>query len=69
MDKNCYCRTWICWSASAHAFSSKYEVIGFDINQTRVDELKGGFDKTLELSQEQMREAIDNRNGVYHIFK
>jgi len=44
----------------AHAFSEKYEVIGLDINQERIDELKNGFDRTLELSEVQMKEAIKN---------
>ena len=37
----------------AHAFSEKYEVIGFDINQSRIDELNKGYDRTLELSDTQ----------------
>ena len=44
----------------AHAFSSKYQVVGLDINQERIEELKSGFDRTLELSKEQVKEAIDN---------
>ena len=32
----------------AHAFSEKYEVIGFDINKARIEELNSGFDRTLE---------------------
>ena len=44
----------------AHAFSEKYEVVGFDINQARIDELSSGFDRTLELSKEQVKEAVKN---------
>jgi len=33
----------------AHAFSSKYKVVGFDIAQWRIDELRNGHDRTLEL--------------------
>ena len=44
----------------AAAFSEKYEVVGFDVNAKRIEELKGGFDRTLELSSEQMKKAIDN---------
>jgi len=44
----------------AHAFSEKYEVVGFDIAQWRIDELKSGHDRTLELSDEQVKEAISN---------
>ena len=44
----------------AHAFSSKYKVVGFDIAQWRIDELMNGFDRTLELSKPQVQEALDN---------
>ena len=44
----------------AHAFSEKYEVVGFDINKARIDELNSGFDRTLELDENQMKEAIKN---------
>jgi len=44
----------------AHAFSNKYKVVGFDIAQWRIDELSNGHDRTLELSDEQVKEAIEN---------
>ncbi|MGJ0378068.1 nucleotide sugar dehydrogenase [Aliarcobacter cryaerophilus] len=44
----------------AHAFSSKYPVVGFDISKWRIDELSSGYDRTLELSSEQVNEAIKN---------
>lgn len=44
----------------AHAFSEKYEVVGIDIYKERIEELKSGYDRTLELSNEQMQEAINN---------
>ncbi|WP_353661508.1 nucleotide sugar dehydrogenase [Hydrogenimonas sp. SS33] len=44
----------------AHAFSFKYPVVGFDIARRRVEELRQGYDRTLELSWEQVREAIGN---------
>jgi UDP-N-acetyl-D-galactosamine dehydrogenase len=44
----------------AHAFSFKYKVVGFDIAQWRIDELRRGVDRTLELSEEQVKEAITN---------
>ena len=43
----------------AHAFAEKYEVIGFDINQSRINELLGGHDRTLELSDAQLLEIKD----------
>ena len=44
----------------AHAFSFKYEVVGLDIYQSRIDELNRAHDKTLELNEEQLQEALDN---------
>ena len=44
----------------AHAFSYKYKVIGFDIAQSRIDELRNGHDRTLELNEEQVKKAIAN---------
>mgnify|MGYP003616527604 FL=1 len=44
----------------AHAFSKKYQVVGFDINKPRVDELKNGYDRTLELTDDEVKESITN---------
>ena len=44
----------------AHAFSKKYEVVGYDIVQSRVDELNKGYDRTLELDNKQLNNAISN---------
>ncbi|MCT7614586.1 Vi polysaccharide biosynthesis UDP-N-acetylglucosamine C-6 dehydrogenase TviB [Aliarcobacter butzleri] len=44
----------------AHAFSAKYEVVGFDISKWRIDELSSGYDRTLELTENQVKEAIKN---------
>lgn len=38
-------------------FSKKFEVVGFDINEARVNELKGGTDSTLEVSEKELAEA------------
>ncbi|WP_072682422.1 nucleotide sugar dehydrogenase [Arcobacter sp. LA11] len=44
----------------AHAFAKKNkEVVGFDINKVRVEELKNGFDRTLELDENQLNEVKD----------
>ena len=48
----------------ARLFSTKYETIGFDMNQKRVDALMAGHDSTLEVSDELLQEAI-----VKHGFK
>jgi len=44
----------------AHAFSEKYPVTGFDIAKWRVDELNNGTDRTLELSDTQVKESLQN---------
>lgn len=44
----------------AHAFSGKYNVVGLDIYQERIDELSSAYDRTLELNESQLQEAIDN---------
>lgn len=38
-------------------FAKKLPVLGFDINQIRVDELRSGKDATLEISEEELSEA------------
>ncbi len=44
----------------AAEFARKYDVTGLDIYQERIDELKQAKDRTLELSTEQLQEALDN---------
>jgi len=44
----------------AHAFSFYYDVVGFDIDDNRVRELSFGCDKTLELTDKQVIESINN---------
>ena len=44
----------------ARLFSTKYETIGFDMNQARVDALMAGHDATLEVSDELLQGAIKN---------
>lgn len=44
----------------AHAFAKNYNnVIGYDINQSRIDELNTGNDRTKELSESQLAEIKD----------
>jgi UDP-N-acetyl-D-galactosamine dehydrogenase len=38
-------------------FGKKYDVIGFDINQSRIDELKSGNDSTLEVTSDDLASA------------
>lgn len=54
----------------AVAFAKKYFVVGFDINQKRIDALRNGMDITLEVDNNQLlevlRQSIDsNSNGLF----
>ena len=53
----------------AHAFSEQYAVVGFDIAQWRIDELNSGLDRTLELSEEQVKEALANNMKFTNILE
>lgn len=48
----------------ARLFSTKYQTIGFDMNQKRVDALMAGHDATLEVSDELLVDAINNHGFV-----
>lgn len=39
-------------------FGKKVPVVGFDIYQKRIDELKNGQDHTLEVSPEELKQAV-----------
>ena len=56
----------------AAAFAEKYPVVGFDINQGRVNELKSGHDHTLELADDELKavlvEGLDSGNGLLPSF-
>ncbi len=41
----------------AAEFAKRRDVVGFDINATRVEALKQGTDTTLEVSNEELKEA------------
>lgn len=44
----------------ARLFSTKYETIGFDLDQSRVDAINCGQDVTLEISNDLLRTALEN---------
>lgn len=48
----------------AAAFAKKFRVLGFDINSTRIEQLRGGKDLTLELSDEELQNALAKNDGV-----
>ncbi|MES2800141.1 MAG: nucleotide sugar dehydrogenase [Bacteroidota bacterium] len=42
----------------ARLFATKFKVVGFDINDARIAELKSGHDSTLEVSDEMLKEVL-----------
>lgn len=53
----------------ARLFATKYSVVGFDINQKRIDELRAGKDLTLELEDEVLQAVMkisnNDQKGLY----
>ena len=48
----------------ARLFATKYPVLGFDINQIRIDELNQGNDSTLEVEDEVLKEVLTKTNPL-----
>ena len=49
-------------------FSKKYQVVGFDINNLRIEQLKNGIDKTNEATSEDIQKALNKDsigNGLF----
>jgi len=53
----------------ARLFATKYPVVGFDINQTRIQELRSGTDSTLEVEDEILQAVIVNNNPVAEVLE
>jgi len=51
----------------AVAFSKKFEVTGFDINQERIQQLKNGHDHTLEIEDHLLSSESNNLNYSFNI--
>jgi UDP-N-acetyl-D-glucosamine/UDP-N-acetyl-D-galactosamine dehydrogenase len=53
----------------ARLFATKYNVVGFDINQNRIQELNNGVDVTLEVDTETLKNVLkqndSDQNGLY----
>jgi len=53
----------------ARLFATKYPVVGFDINQNRINELNSGIDSTLEIDEVTLRGVlttnISSENGLF----
>lgn len=48
----------------ARLFATKYPVLGFDINQKRIDELRSGIDSTLEVEDEILQAVLVKENPL-----
>ena len=48
----------------ARLFATKYSVVGFDINQSRVKELNSGIDSTLEVADELLKKVLVNNGSA-----
>ena len=53
----------------ARLFATQYAVVGFDINQSRIDALKEGVDSTLELDSDILKQVLVEKStdakGLY----
>ena len=49
----------------ARLFATKYAVVGFDINQARVDELMTGHDTTLEVEDDILQKVLVSTNPTH----
>ena len=48
----------------ARLFATKYSVVGFDVNEKRISELKSGVDKTLEVDKETLQDVLVEKDSV-----
>ena len=50
----------------AAEFAKQYAVTGYDINPQRVQDIQSGYDETLEVNHQQLKQVLKNNlNGVY----
>ena len=47
----------------ARLFATKFNVVGFDINQNRINELNNGIDSTLEIENDVLKAVLKNTNS------
>ena len=50
----------------ARLFATQYPVVGFDINQRRIEELNTGVDNTLEVENEVLKAILKQENPLHH---
>ena len=49
----------------ARLFATKYPVVGFDINQKRVNEINHGIDHTIEVEEQMLQNSLISQNQVH----
>jgi len=49
----------------ARLFATKYPVVGFDVNQHRVNEINQGIDRTLEVEEQALKAALVSENPIH----
>ena len=49
-------------------FAKKYPVIGFDINSNRIEELRRGYDRTLEIEDSDLKKVLNSHPGSDGLF-
>lgn len=48
----------------ARLFATKYPVVGFDINEGRIEELRKGIDRTLEVEEDLLKSVLKQDNNL-----
>lgn len=48
----------------ARLFATKYDVVGFDINESRISELNKGIDTTLEVENDMLQAVLKSENNL-----
>jgi UDP-N-acetyl-D-glucosamine/UDP-N-acetyl-D-galactosamine dehydrogenase len=52
----------------ARLFATKYQVVGYDINTSRIEELKKGFDRTFEIETSLLQSVLVNDSSKKGLF-
>ena len=53
----------------ARLFATKFPTVGFDINQSRIQELNSGHDDTLEVSDELLKWLPIKRSKIFERYR
>ncbi len=53
--------TWVCRLTLGCEFGKIMDVVGFDINEERINELKKGYDRTREVETEELNVSFETQ--------